>query len=70
MLIYQVTPKPFRNYFNNSRSRFQQKKKNSENFLKALNAKNPGVQDTIEYEKNKKQLNFLDLTVITNQARK
>ena len=38
--------------------------------MKALNAKDPEVQDPIEYEKSKKQLNFLDLTVITNQASK
>lgn len=68
-MIYQIASKTFQNYFNNSHARFQRKKK-SENFLKVLNAKDSEVQYTIEYEKNKKQLNFLNLTVITNQASK
>ena len=66
-MIYQIVSKTFQNYFNNSHARFQRKKK-SDNFLKVLN--DSEVQYTIEYEKNKKQLNFLNLTVITNQASK
>ena len=66
-LTHQTAPKTFQRYVDDSHARFHLKK-NSEKFLNIRNDQDPQIQkNSIKYENNKTELDFLDLSVINSQ---
>ena len=62
-LTFDITPKTFHRYVDDSYARFGSKN-NATEFLNVLNSQDP--QTTIEYENDIKELNFLDVTIRNN----
>ena len=64
-LIFDIAPKTFRRYVDDSHARFGSKN-NANEFLNILNSQDPQIQYTIEYETEHKELNFLEVTIKNN----
>ena len=64
-LLLKTQPITFRRYVDDSHSRFENIEQ-SKSFLQILNAQNPCIQYTVEKENEKKEINFLDITIINN----
>ena len=62
---FDIAPKTFRRYIDDSRVRFGSRN-NANEFLNFLNSQEPQIQYTIEYENEHKELNFLDVTIKNN----
>ena len=60
-----ISPKTFKRYVDDSHARFKNKQKSLQ-YLKILNKQDSFNQYTIEFENNKKQLNFLGITITNN----
>lgn len=61
-LNFNIAPKTFRRYVDDSHARFHSKD-NANTFLHILNKQDPAIQYTIEYEDENKSLNFLDINI-------
>ena len=64
-LAFNITPKTFKRYVDDSQARFENKQKSLQ-FLEILNKQDSSIQYTIQFENNQKQLNFLDITITNN----
>ena len=64
-LAFNITPKTFKRYVDDSHARFENKQKSLQ-FLEILNKLDSSIQYTIQFENNQKQLNFLDITITNN----
>ena len=64
-LRFDIVPKTFRRYVDDSHARFGSRS-NATEFLNVLNSQDPQIQYTIEYENEHKELNFLDVTIKNN----
>ena len=60
-----LSPKTFKRYVDNSHTRFENKQKSLQ-LLEIFNKQDSSIQYTIEFENNRKQLNFLDITITNN----
>ncbi|XP_065668102.1 uncharacterized protein LOC136088337 [Hydra vulgaris] len=60
--VGQFSPKTYRRYVDDSHARFDSIQ-NHDKFLELLNEQDPTIKYTSEKENNKKELNFLDITV-------
>ena len=60
-----ISPKTIERYVDDSQDRFENKQKSLQ-FLEILNKQDSSIQYTIEFENNKKQFNFLDITITNN----
>ncbi|XP_065642453.1 uncharacterized protein LOC136074080 [Hydra vulgaris] len=60
--VGQFSPKTYRRYVDDSHARFDSIQ-NHDKFLELLNEQDPAIKYTSEKENNKKELNFLDITV-------
>ena len=65
VLIFDIAPKTFRRYVDDSHSRFGNRD-NATEFLNVANSQDPQIHYTIEYENDCKELNFLDVTIRNN----
>lgn len=61
-LNFNIAPKTFKRYVDDSHARFISKD-NAITFLNLLNKQDPAIQYTIEYEDENKSLNFLDINI-------
>ena len=59
-LTFDIAPKTFRRYVDNSHARFGSRN-NATEFLNVLNSQEPQIQYTIEHGNGHKELNFLDV---------
>ena len=64
-LRFDIAPKTFCRYVDDSHARFGSRN-NANEFLNVLNSQEPQIQYTIEYENEHKELNFLDVTIKNN----
>ena len=64
-LTFDITPKTFRQYFDDSHARFGSKN-NATEFLNVLNSQDLQIQYAIEYKNDHKGLNFLDVAIRNN----
>ena len=64
-LAFNISPRPFKRYIDDSHVRFENKQKSLQ-LLEILNKPDSPIQYTIEFENNQKQLNFLDITITNN----
>ena len=62
---FDIAPKTFRRYVDDSHARFGNRNNGNE-FLNVLNSQDPQMQYAIEYENEHKELNFLDGTIKNN----
>ena len=64
-LKFDIAPKTFRRYVDNSYARFGSRS-NATEFLNVFNSQDPQIQYTIGCENKHKELNFLDVTIKNN----
>ena len=64
-LTFDIAPKTFRRYVDDSHTRFGSRN-NAIECLNVLNSQDLQIQYTIEYENDHKELNFLDVTIRNN----
>ena len=64
-LTFDIAPKTFRRYVDDTHARFGSRN-NATEFLNVLNSQDSQIQYTIEYENDHKELNFLDATIRNN----
>ena len=64
-LKFDIAPKTFRRYIDNSHARFGSRSNDNE-FLNVFNSQDPQIQYTIGCENKHKELNFLDVTIKNN----
>ena len=64
-LSFDIAPKTFCRYVDDSGARFGSRS-NATEFSNVLNSQDPQIQYTTEYENEHKELNFLDVTVKNN----
>ena len=64
-LRFDIAPRTFRRYVDDSHARFGSRG-NATEFLNVLNSQDPQIQYTIEYENEHKELNFLNVTIKNN----
>ena len=64
-LRFDIAPKTFCRYVDDSHARFGSRS-NATEFLNVLNSQDPQIQYTTEYENEHKELNFLDVTIKNN----
>ena len=64
-LTFDIAPKTFRRYVDDSHARFGSRN-NATEFLNVLNSQDPQIEYTIEYENDHKELNLLDVTIRNN----
>ena len=64
-LTFDIAPKIFRGYVDDSHAQFGSRN-NATEFLNVLNSQEPQIKYTIEYENDHKELNFLDVTIRNN----
>ena len=60
-LTFDIAPKAFHRYVDDSHARFESRN-NATEFLNILNIQDPQIQYIIVYENDNKELNFLDVT--------
>ena len=60
-----IAPKTFRRDVDDSHARFGSRN-NANEFLNVLNSQDPQIHNTIEYQNEHKELNFLDETIKNN----
>ena len=64
-LRFNIAPKTFLRYVDDSHARFGSRS-NATEFVNVLNSQDPQIQYTTEYENEHKELNFLDVTIKNN----
>ena len=64
-LTFDIAPKIFRRYVDDSHARFWSRN-NATEFFNVLNSQDPQIQYTIECENDHKELNFLEVTLRNN----
>ena len=66
-LAFNISPRPFKLYIDDSHARFENKQKSLQ-LLEILNKPDSPIQYTIKFENNQKQLNFLDIAITNNES--
>ena len=64
-LTFNITPKTFRRYVDDSHAQFGSRN-NATEFLNVLDSQDPQIQYNIEYENDHNGLNFLEVTIRNN----
>ena len=64
-LRFDIAPKTFSRYVDNSHARFGSRS-NATEFFNVLHSQDPQIQYTVEYQNEHEELNFLDVTIKNN----